>query len=198
MLRFKAVVLAMGVALGALSTNVSAAIIQFDLLGRAGPGLLGGNENPSNASGATGGEVGAGVFYNDATKGLTLNLGWGTGNGFTNLTGAATGLHIHNPNTAALTANGAVILDLIALGLAPNVTATSGGIFNQTATLTTLQETALLSNFFYVNVHTAANPGGEIRGNLVRVPLPGTLALMGLAMTGLLYGRLRPTKRLRG
>jgi CHRD domain len=194
MLQIKSVLFAAFMALGSLSMSVSAAIVQFDLLGRAGVGLLPGNENPANTSGASGGEVGAGVFFNDVSKGLTLNLGWGTGNGFTNLTGAATGFHIHNANSASFTVNGPVIIDFIDLAIA-NASAVNGGIFNQTVFLTAAQEGALLSNFLYVNVHTAANPGGQIRGNLVAVPVPGTLTLVALSMTGLVYARKRHAKK---
>ena len=192
MLRFKSTLFTAALTLVSFSTSVSAAIVQFDLLGRAGAGLLGGNENAAAAVvGGTGGEIGAGIFFNDVTKGLTLNLGWGVVNGFTNLTGAATGFHIHNPGSASFTTNGPVIIDFIGLASAPNISANAGGLFNQTVTLTAVQETALMSNFLYVNAHTAANPGGEIRGNLVVVPLPGTLALMGLPLAGLLYRRVR-------
>ena len=192
MLQFKSALFTAALTLVSHSTSVSAAIVQFDLLGRAGTGLLGGNENAAAAVvGGSGGEIGAGIFFNDVTKGLTLNLGWGVVNGFTNLTGAATGFHIHNPGTASFTTNGPVIIDFIGLASAPNISANAGGLFNQTVTLTAVQETALMSNFLYVNAHTAANPGGEIRGNLVVVPLPCTLALMGLPLAGLLYRRVR-------
>ncbi len=192
MLQFKSALFTAALTLVSHSTSVSAAIVQFDLLGRAGTGLLGGNENAAAAVvGGSGGEIGAGIFFNDVTKGLTLNLGWGVVNGFTNLTGAATGFHIHNPGTASFTTNGPVIIDFIGLASAPNISANAGGLFNQTVTLTAAQETALMSNFLYVNAHTTANPGGEIRGNLVVVPLPGTLALLGLPLAGLLYRRVR-------
>jgi hypothetical protein len=34
-------------------------------------------------------------------------------------------------------------------------------------TLTAAQQTSLKANMLYVNIHTAANPGGEIRGQLM-------------------------------
>jgi len=51
-------------------------------------------------------------------------------------------------------------------------------------------EAALLAGLFagtaYLNVHSSAFPGGEIRGFLVqRVPEPGTLLLVGIGLTAL-------------
>jgi len=72
----------------ALVSPLRSAIIEFDLLGKAGPGLLPGNEAPTTPVGS-GGEIGAGIFFNDVTLQLTINVGWGSGNGFTDLTGPA-------------------------------------------------------------------------------------------------------------
>ncbi|MCB1879244.1 MAG: CHRD domain-containing protein, partial [Gammaproteobacteria bacterium] len=43
----------------------------------------------------------------------------------------------------------------------------------------------------YLNIHTTAFPGGEIRGNLAPVPEPTTLGLIGLGLAGFGYARKR-------
>ncbi len=113
--------------------------------------LSGANEVPANASTAKGTVI---VRFNTETNQLELN-----GN-YEGLSAAITASHIHN---AAAGSNGPVIVSLT------NSAGTFGDL-NATATLTDLQETALLSGNMYVNVHNSSFPGGEIRTQLI----PGT------------------------
>lgn len=171
-----------------LAAASQATLIDFDLLGRSGPGMRFDNENPLSASGSgTGGEIGAGITYDDASNLLILNVGWGLGNGFTNLTGTVTAGHIHAAANNLFTTNGGVIVSLDGVTPGFNSSPTNGGWSNTQVTLSAAQETQLLNGQLYLNAHTAANGGGEIRGNLVPAPVPepatvGLLALGALAL----------------
>ena len=86
---------------------------------------------------------------------LTLNIG------YRGLSGAATAAHIHGPaNSSGATG---VIIDLAPF---------NGGAFGVSGTLigsvaiSADTKAALLSGLTYVNVHTVANAGGEIRGQV--------------------------------
>jgi hypothetical protein len=74
---------------------------------------------------------------------------------YSGLSGPATAAHFHGP--AAAGANAGVVMPF------KGYTSPIDG----DATLTPAQAADLLAGLWYINVHTAANPGGEIRGQVV-------------------------------
>ena len=75
---------------------------------------------------------------------------------FTHLSGPATASHIHS---GAKGVNGPILIPLCASCTSP---------ISGTSTLTTAEIDAMKLRKTYVNVHTARNPGGEIRGQITR------------------------------
>lgn len=73
---------------------------------------------------------------------------------YSGLSGDATGAHFHGPAAAGENADVAVPI--------PDPKSGAKG----SATLTDAQAADLMAGKYYVNVHTAANPGGEIRGQV--------------------------------
>lgn len=74
---------------------------------------------------------------------------------YSGLTGPATAAHFHGPAAAGV--NAGVMVPMAAPFTSP---------IKGTATLTDAQITDLEAGKLYANVHTAANPGGEIRGQV--------------------------------
>ena len=89
------------------------------------------------------------AWYNRETRTLTWAAEW------QGLSGPATAAHFHGP--AAPGANAGVQVPIPHAGPMPRTGA---------AVLTQAQEADLLAGRWYVNVHTAAHPGGEIRGQV--------------------------------
>ena len=127
-------------------------------LGFVAPTMNGANERPA-ANTTTGN--GSAVF---SVAGSTISYTVA----FQGLTSAPTGLHIHAPANA--NASAGVIVDL----LTTPQTNTSG-VLTGTFSATNIRNAGIsLDSLFvlmrtgnaYVNIHTAANPGGEVRGTL--------------------------------
>jgi CHRD domain len=108
--------------------------------------LRGANEVPPNASTGSGSVDAA--FNKD-----TMQLRWKVN--FSGMTGAPTAGHFHGP--AAVGANAG-----IALGWPNPITNGMEG----SATLTAAQAADLMAGKWYANIHTAANPAGEVRGQM--------------------------------
>ena len=106
------------------------------------------SEVPPNTSAGTGS---ADVDYDSASKKLTWTLT------YSGLSGPATAAHFHGPAEAGKTAGVKVAI--------PNATSSPA---EGSATLTDEQAADLTAGKYYINVHTAANPGGEIRGQVTK------------------------------
>lgn len=139
-------------------------------------------------SAATGGEIAGGIVFDDVSKLLTWNIGYGSDFGFIDLVGNFSVAHIHGPVAVQFPAANTGAGISIPLAHTPGSSANTGSFIGST-TLTAGQESDLLNNLLYINIHSSFEPGGEIRGQLVPVvPEPSTL---GLALIGLVLLRRR-------
>lgn len=103
-------------------------------------------EVPANASAGTGTLT---ADFDKATSVLKWKLS------YAGLTGPASMAHFHGP--AMPGTNAGVVVPF------PSAASPAEG----SATLTPAQVTDLMAGMWYVNVHTAQNPGGEIRGQVM-------------------------------
>ena len=112
--------------------------------------LSGANEVPPVMSAATGTLV---VALNPSTNVLNWTVS------YSGLSGPVTGAHFHGPAMAGQNA-----------GVVVPLTGSMSSPITGTATLTPAQAADLAAGKWYVNLHTAANPGGEIRGQVPMRP----------------------------
>jgi len=109
--------------------------------------MSGKTEVPPNTTAGSGTVT---ATYDSDSKKLTWK-----GN-YSGLTGPATAAHFHGPAAAGKNAG-------VMIPIAPATSPLEGS-----ATLNDAQAKALMDGDMYVNVHTAANKGGEIRGQLTK------------------------------
>lgn len=103
---------------------------------------------PPNDSKGTGALT---ATYDTATKKLTYEVT------YKDLTGPATAAHFHGPADAK--ANAGVVVPVTVALTSP---------IKAEATLTDAQAADLAGGKWYFNIHTAANKGGEIRGQVLK------------------------------
>ncbi|MGJ4959501.1 CHRD domain-containing protein [Bradyrhizobium sp. HKCCYLRH2015] len=105
------------------------------------------NEVPPNASTASGA---AEASFDTATRTLSWKVT------YSGLTGPAMGAHFHGPSEPGK--NAGIVLPF----KSPETPITGSAV------ITDAQAADLLAGKWYANVHTQANPGGEIRGQMTR------------------------------
>lgn len=136
----------LGVLTVALGLGVCGTVLAADKVAFVAQ-LSGANEVPANAS-PGGGTLEASLDKQTNVLSWTLN--------YSGLTGPVRAGHFHGPALAGSNSG-------VALGFTGSVESPIQG----SATLTTSQADDLLAGKWYVNLHTAANPGGEVRGQVM-------------------------------
>lgn len=160
-LTFKKLILAT-IFMSGFAYQPQAAVYTLDLA------LSGEYEVLPNPSTATGILIGT---YDNVTNVLDFTMM------FNGLTGPTTSAHFHKAGPGM---NGPVQIGLVGFPLG-----VTSGYYSDAYVLTPEQETDLLCGLWYINIHTTAYPGGEIRSQLKEGMTIGELTPLGIGLTGL-------------
>lgn len=133
-----------------------------------------------------GNRTGSGIFYLTLTENVMTITG-----DFSGLSGVVVNAHIHGPSPAGQ--NSGVLYGLfnrITLGSdnkSGSINATVPLVANPNNTTFDIpaQVDQLNSGLWYFNIHSTTFGGGEIRGQILAVPEPSTLALGLVSLVGL-------------
>ncbi len=130
------------------------------------------------------------------TGSATVTLDVGTGaltvtGGYNGLNGGAVAAHIHGATVGLPGRRGRNVGVLVSL----SQTGGTSGSISGSATLTPAEVAVVRAGLSYVNLHTSAHPGGELRGQIDSIPGTGspgapTMSISGAATAG---GRLTLT-----
>jgi hypothetical protein len=130
----------------------------------------------ANAGAGTCGAGGSGtgsatITLDTVSNLLSWNIQW------SGLSAPITVAHFHGPALPSQNAGVQVNFGSISGLVSPSIGST---------TISALQESDLLNDLWYINIHSTSFTGGEIRGQVTVIPEPATLMLVavGLAVVG--------------
>lgn len=103
------------------------------------------------------------VFYSKGTRTLTYSLSW------SGLTGPVVAMHIHGLAPTGYPSGVVQSINIANIVRCPASPTTACGSYSGTFQVDgfVVKEADLLNGMYYVNIHTAAYPGGEIRGQII-------------------------------